>query len=174
MCCGFYISTLPHMTTNSTYLFLRCLSSIHHSENPKIRLPRHLRTKLITLVGEKVNLVIPFQVSPCLAELFWPSLHAEFWLHRPGLQQRSKTSSAKFEKYKMLTDYLVLNGYISWFIWKVALHDPHTISHHRGISSELWSGLFEINCAETQSILIHGCPQFPVTSKCTLLVCFWQ
>uniref|UniRef100_A0A4W6CB14 Myosin binding protein Ca n=1 Tax=Lates calcarifer TaxID=8187 RepID=A0A4W6CB14_LATCA len=33
-------------------------------ENPKIRLPRHLRTKLITLVGEKVNLVIPFQGKP--------------------------------------------------------------------------------------------------------------
>uniref|UniRef100_A0A8C4EQ01 Myosin-binding protein C, fast-type n=2 Tax=Dicentrarchus labrax TaxID=13489 RepID=A0A8C4EQ01_DICLA len=33
-------------------------------ENPKIRLPRHLRTKLISLVGEKVNLVIPFQGKP--------------------------------------------------------------------------------------------------------------
>ncbi|XP_044037358.1 myosin binding protein Ca isoform X5 [Siniperca chuatsi] len=33
-------------------------------EHPKIRLPRHLRTKLITLVGEKVNLVIPFQGKP--------------------------------------------------------------------------------------------------------------
>uniref|UniRef100_A0AAQ5YLH3 Myosin binding protein Ca n=1 Tax=Amphiprion ocellaris TaxID=80972 RepID=A0AAQ5YLH3_AMPOC len=33
-------------------------------ENPKIRLPRNLRTKLITLVGEKVNLVIPFQGKP--------------------------------------------------------------------------------------------------------------
>lgn len=33
-------------------------------ENPKIRLPRHLRTKLITVVGEKVNLVIPFQGKP--------------------------------------------------------------------------------------------------------------
>uniref|UniRef100_A0A8C4EPA1 Myosin-binding protein C, fast-type n=1 Tax=Dicentrarchus labrax TaxID=13489 RepID=A0A8C4EPA1_DICLA len=29
-----------------------------------IRLPRHLRTKLISLVGEKVNLVIPFQGKP--------------------------------------------------------------------------------------------------------------
>ncbi|XP_017274989.1 myosin binding protein Ca isoform X2 [Kryptolebias marmoratus] len=33
-------------------------------ENPKIRLPRNLRTKLITLVGEKVNLFIPFQGKP--------------------------------------------------------------------------------------------------------------
>ncbi|XP_068192413.1 myosin binding protein Ca [Antennarius striatus] len=33
-------------------------------ERPKIRLPRHLRTKLISLVGEKVNLVIPFQGKP--------------------------------------------------------------------------------------------------------------
>ncbi|XP_041812150.1 myosin binding protein Ca isoform X1 [Chelmon rostratus] len=33
-------------------------------EHPKIRLPRHLRTKLIALVGEKVNLVIPFQGKP--------------------------------------------------------------------------------------------------------------
>lgn len=32
------------------------------AEHPKIRLPRHLRTKLIVVVGEKVNLVIPFQV----------------------------------------------------------------------------------------------------------------
>ncbi|XP_070703480.1 myosin binding protein Ca [Pempheris klunzingeri] len=33
-------------------------------EHPKIRLPRHLRTKLISLVGENVNLVIPFQGKP--------------------------------------------------------------------------------------------------------------
>ncbi|KAM6967123.1 myosin binding protein Ca [Tautogolabrus adspersus] len=33
-------------------------------ENPKIRVPRHLRTKLIVLVGDKVNLVIPFQGKP--------------------------------------------------------------------------------------------------------------
>ncbi|XP_068583971.1 myosin binding protein Ca [Cebidichthys violaceus] len=33
-------------------------------ENPKIRVPRFLRTKLIKLVGEKVNLVIPFQGKP--------------------------------------------------------------------------------------------------------------
>ncbi|KAL7379328.1 hypothetical protein ABVT39_026316 [Epinephelus coioides] len=33
-------------------------------ENPKIRLPRQLRTKLIKMVGEKVNLVIPFQGKP--------------------------------------------------------------------------------------------------------------
>ncbi|XP_024127554.1 myosin binding protein Ca isoform X3 [Oryzias melastigma] len=33
-------------------------------ENPKIRLPRSLRAKMITLVGEKVNLVIPFQGKP--------------------------------------------------------------------------------------------------------------
>ncbi|XP_039681406.1 myosin binding protein Ca isoform X3 [Perca fluviatilis] len=33
-------------------------------ENPKIRLPRSLRTKLVTFVGEKVNLVIPFQGKP--------------------------------------------------------------------------------------------------------------
>ncbi|XP_035510368.1 myosin binding protein Ca isoform X5 [Morone saxatilis] len=33
-------------------------------ENPKIRLPRHLRTKLISVVGDKVNLVIPFQGKP--------------------------------------------------------------------------------------------------------------
>ncbi|XP_037545143.1 myosin binding protein Ca [Nematolebias whitei] len=33
-------------------------------ENPKICLPRNLRTKLITTVGEKVNLVIPFQGKP--------------------------------------------------------------------------------------------------------------
>ncbi|XP_041826365.1 myosin binding protein Ca isoform X2 [Melanotaenia boesemani] len=34
------------------------------TENPKIRLPRNLRSKLIKLVGEKVNLVIPFQGKP--------------------------------------------------------------------------------------------------------------
>ncbi|KAM9345858.1 myosin binding protein Ca [Symphorus nematophorus] len=33
-------------------------------EHPKIRLPRQLRTKLIVQVGEKVNLVIPFQGKP--------------------------------------------------------------------------------------------------------------
>uniref|UniRef100_A0A8C9ZK83 Myosin binding protein Ca n=1 Tax=Sander lucioperca TaxID=283035 RepID=A0A8C9ZK83_SANLU len=33
-------------------------------ENPKIRLPRHLRNKLVKFVGEKVNLVIPFQGKP--------------------------------------------------------------------------------------------------------------
>ncbi|KAF7658839.1 hypothetical protein LDENG_00006710, partial [Lucifuga dentata] len=33
-------------------------------ENPKIRLPRHLRTKLIRIVGDKVNIVIPFQGKP--------------------------------------------------------------------------------------------------------------
>uniref|UniRef100_A0A3Q2U2T4 Myosin-binding protein C, fast-type n=1 Tax=Fundulus heteroclitus TaxID=8078 RepID=A0A3Q2U2T4_FUNHE len=33
-------------------------------ENPKIRVPRNLRSKLITTVGEKVNLVIPFQGKP--------------------------------------------------------------------------------------------------------------
>ncbi|CAJ1076363.1 myosin binding protein Ca [Xyrichtys novacula] len=33
-------------------------------EHPKIRLPRQLRTKLICLVGDKVNLVIPFQGKP--------------------------------------------------------------------------------------------------------------
>ncbi|TDH03283.1 hypothetical protein EPR50_G00161420 [Perca flavescens] len=33
-------------------------------ENPKIRLPRSLRTKLVKFVGEKVNLVIPFQGKP--------------------------------------------------------------------------------------------------------------
>uniref|UniRef100_A0A3B4B4Z0 Myosin binding protein C, fast type a n=1 Tax=Periophthalmus magnuspinnatus TaxID=409849 RepID=A0A3B4B4Z0_9GOBI len=33
-------------------------------ESPKIRVPRHLRSKLITRVGEKVNIVIPFQGKP--------------------------------------------------------------------------------------------------------------
>ncbi|KAM7371547.1 hypothetical protein PAMP_008774 [Pampus punctatissimus] len=33
-------------------------------ENPKIRLPRQLRTKLIRVVGDKLNLVIPFQGKP--------------------------------------------------------------------------------------------------------------
>ncbi|XP_030645637.1 myosin binding protein Ca [Chanos chanos] len=33
-------------------------------ERPKIRLPRQLRTKFIKMVGEKVNLVIPFQGKP--------------------------------------------------------------------------------------------------------------
>ncbi|XP_068509596.1 myosin binding protein Ca [Syngnathus scovelli] len=33
-------------------------------EHPKIRLPRHLRTRLVKVVGEKVNLVIPFQGKP--------------------------------------------------------------------------------------------------------------
>nr|XP_040047819.1 myosin binding protein Ca [Gasterosteus aculeatus aculeatus] len=33
-------------------------------ENPKIRVPRHLRSKLIARVGEKVNLVLPFQGKP--------------------------------------------------------------------------------------------------------------
>uniref|UniRef100_A0A8B9HCW9 Myosin-binding protein C, fast-type n=1 Tax=Astyanax mexicanus TaxID=7994 RepID=A0A8B9HCW9_ASTMX len=34
------------------------------TEHPKIRLPRQLRTKFIRKVGEKVNLVIPFQGKP--------------------------------------------------------------------------------------------------------------
>ncbi|KAK5621188.1 Myosin-binding protein C, fast-type [Crenichthys baileyi] len=33
-------------------------------ENPKIRVPRNLRSKLIKAVGEKVNLVIPFRGKP--------------------------------------------------------------------------------------------------------------
>ncbi|XP_041941733.1 myosin binding protein Ca isoform X5 [Alosa sapidissima] len=33
-------------------------------ESPKIRLPRQLRTKFIRTVGEKINLVIPFQGKP--------------------------------------------------------------------------------------------------------------
>ncbi|KAJ3600353.1 hypothetical protein NHX12_031338 [Muraenolepis orangiensis] len=33
-------------------------------EQPKIRLPRQLRTKLIRMVGDKINLVIPFQGKP--------------------------------------------------------------------------------------------------------------
>uniref|UniRef100_A0A8C9THZ3 Myosin-binding protein C, fast-type n=1 Tax=Scleropages formosus TaxID=113540 RepID=A0A8C9THZ3_SCLFO len=33
-------------------------------EHPKIRLPRHLRTKYIRKVGETINLVIPFQGKP--------------------------------------------------------------------------------------------------------------
>ncbi|XP_028820118.1 myosin-binding protein C, fast-type-like isoform X4 [Denticeps clupeoides] len=33
-------------------------------EYPKIRLPRELRTKYIKMVGEKINLVIPFQGKP--------------------------------------------------------------------------------------------------------------
>uniref|UniRef100_A0A8C6WWV6 Myosin binding protein C, fast type a n=1 Tax=Neogobius melanostomus TaxID=47308 RepID=A0A8C6WWV6_9GOBI len=33
-------------------------------ESPKIRIPRHLRSKLITRVGEKINLLIPFQGKP--------------------------------------------------------------------------------------------------------------
>nr|XP_020501408.1 myosin-binding protein C, fast-type [Labrus bergylta] len=33
-------------------------------ENPKIRVPRNLRSKLIARVGDKVNLVIPFQGKP--------------------------------------------------------------------------------------------------------------
>lgn len=37
--------------------------SLSPTEHPKIRLPRHLRTKLVVMVGEKVNLVIPFQVG---------------------------------------------------------------------------------------------------------------
>ncbi|XP_046722571.1 myosin binding protein Ca [Silurus meridionalis] len=34
------------------------------TENPRIRLPRQLRTKFIKKVGEKVNIVIPFQGKP--------------------------------------------------------------------------------------------------------------
>ncbi|XP_074519910.1 myosin-binding protein C, fast-type-like [Halichoeres trimaculatus] len=34
------------------------------TEHPKIRLPRELRTKYIRKVGEKINLVIPFQGKP--------------------------------------------------------------------------------------------------------------
>ncbi|XP_062294217.1 myosin binding protein Ca [Scomber scombrus] len=33
-------------------------------EHPKIRLPRQLRTKVIRVVGDKVNMVIPFQGKP--------------------------------------------------------------------------------------------------------------
>ncbi|XP_077481328.1 myosin-binding protein C, fast-type-like [Stigmatopora argus] len=33
-------------------------------EHPKIRLPRHLRTKYIRKVGDKINLTIPFQGKP--------------------------------------------------------------------------------------------------------------
>lgn len=41
----------------------KCLPLLSRAERPKIRLPRHLRTRLIVVVGEKVNLVIPFQVG---------------------------------------------------------------------------------------------------------------
>lgn len=60
-----------HSLTNLTYIFPLCFSCALHPENPKIRLPRQLRTKLITVVGEKVNLVIPFQVSQSLAAMFF-------------------------------------------------------------------------------------------------------
>uniref|UniRef100_A0A8C7QFL2 Myosin binding protein Ca n=1 Tax=Oncorhynchus mykiss TaxID=8022 RepID=A0A8C7QFL2_ONCMY len=48
------------ITSRLTFLFV----SLHVSEYPKIRLPRQLRTKFIRKVGEKINLVIPFQGKP--------------------------------------------------------------------------------------------------------------
>lgn len=42
--------------------------SFHHSEHPKIWLPRTLRQTYIRKVGDTVNLLIPFQVimlAPC-------------------------------------------------------------------------------------------------------------
>lgn len=47
------------LTKNQNFLF--CPPNL--PEHPKIRLPRHLRNNLVTFVGDKVNLVIPFQVS---------------------------------------------------------------------------------------------------------------
>uniref|UniRef100_A0A6Q2ZPF0 Myosin-binding protein C, fast-type n=1 Tax=Esox lucius TaxID=8010 RepID=A0A6Q2ZPF0_ESOLU len=46
------------------HLFLNVSLCLRISEHPKIRLPRQLRTKFIRKVGEKVNLVIPFQGKP--------------------------------------------------------------------------------------------------------------
>lgn len=42
------------------------------SEQPKIRLPRHLRQTYIRKVGEAINLVIPFQVLELGSVLGWP------------------------------------------------------------------------------------------------------
>lgn len=71
---------LVNLTTGSLHIMFHIyvyLHFLHHTEHPKIRLPRHLRTKHISLVGEKVNLVIPFQVSPSLAELWLFSASVE-------------------------------------------------------------------------------------------------
>ncbi len=58
-----YINTPLSVAIFSTYSSIFFFSQSPLSERPKIRLPRHLRTKYIKRVGEKVNLVIPFQVS---------------------------------------------------------------------------------------------------------------
>lgn len=70
------------------------------AEHPKIRLPRHLRTKLIVVVGEKVNLVIPFQV--CSGGRLWrPRQHgyAEKEPHQLRLDLQA-TSEAKAKQTK--------------------------------------------------------------------------
>ncbi|CDQ97905.1 unnamed protein product, partial [Oncorhynchus mykiss] len=54
------VYTATSITSVLTFLSV----SLHVSENPKIRLPRQLRTKFIRKVGEKINLVIPFQGKP--------------------------------------------------------------------------------------------------------------
>lgn len=49
-------------------LTTHCSLSFHHSEHPKIWLPRALRQTYMRKVGDTVNLLIPFQVSmlaPC-------------------------------------------------------------------------------------------------------------
>lgn len=43
-------------------LTTHCSLSFHHSEHPKIWLPRTLRQTYICKVGDTVNLLIPFQV----------------------------------------------------------------------------------------------------------------
>lgn len=53
------MSSVLFLFSLSLPFFLLCW----FSERPKIRLPRQLRTKYIKRVGEKINLVIPFQVS---------------------------------------------------------------------------------------------------------------
>lgn len=58
-----YINTQLSVVIFSMFSSVFSLSQSPLSERPKIRLPRQLRTKYIKRVGEKVNLVIPFQVS---------------------------------------------------------------------------------------------------------------
>lgn len=72
------------------FYFRLCPSCVHDTEHPKIRLPRQLRTKLIVRVGEKVNLVIPFQVGPSLAKI-WLTFISVFEHKQKDLQLQVKT-----------------------------------------------------------------------------------
>lgn len=67
-------------------------------EHPKIRLPRHLRTKYIKKVGETINLVIPFQVCLWFAVFFWLVVGMWVWINPMPLTFQDHSPKCKSER----------------------------------------------------------------------------